>query len=378
MFGNSLNGFPSPGQGRNNWEKVEGDFDPQNQLDRVPAEYFEAIGSSAPEEIISFRRKMKPLVEVLPFPKSIATIGVGSGIELQALSQLYSDSNPVFYGIDVSGKAITAARRHLELSQTNLEQIKFVHKNAAAPDGVGLENVDAFILSSVLHEIFSYTKDGRGTIENSLSNIFTSLQPEGLLFIRDFASPIRNETVNLHFKNEAAADFYRYFSRNFRRFMSWEDGDREIMQTAKRPFHDYPIPANGSNIVALDSMQAAEMMLHFRNYIDHINRGMIQPGDVDWKELDEVYILPNIKSEANVLGGLVSEDIPQLLIDYAKQKGVELELEHYQRTFRPQTASYLSEHFGVSKEGDLNQDNTRAFLLNATSKFEVICRKISS
>jgi SAM-dependent methyltransferase len=99
-------------------------------------------------------------------------------------------------GIDSSEEVLKIAREqcpHIEFKQGLAE-----HFTLEKP-------VDVVVCSSLLHEVYSYSKelDGFRSLEHTLNNIRKNLKDGGKLIIRDFVSPEPNLTVDFeHFKSD--------------------------------------------------------------------------------------------------------------------------------------------------------------------------------
>ncbi len=349
-----------------NWyEKI----DPKRQLDKVPEAYFEAIGALDPEEILDYIEKIKLLSDICENPSSIMTVGVGSGIEMHALSILYPEAK--ICGLDVSPVAIAHAKKYLNNAGVNINKVNFFEVNASNPSDMKLkQNFDAIVMSSVLHEIFSYSKVGIEALNTSVVNVLNLLNTDGYILIRDFMPVEYGEKIILNFKNERAKRFYKYFSENYRRFKTWSLEYKKEMEDSEASRGIFPIIYEDLE-VEIEPREAAEYLLHYRNYLDHINRGIISEGDLSWKELDEVYLIP--------VGLSTKKHKPETTINKLFQNiasiyNVNIEMSHPKIKSRPKTAKFLRMEVDIF-ELLTKKHITDEFLLRITSKFEIILRK---
>ena len=132
------------------------------------------------------RRAQKPL--------SIADIGCCDG----ALCRTLKDFLPVstnYYGIDLSDGMLEAGRT---ADKALLEfKTNYIQGNAYDVDKIFSKNhVDAIILSSIMHELYSYADEehnepaySKDSIKHFMQSAFEALKPGGILIIKDPATP---------------------------------------------------------------------------------------------------------------------------------------------------------------------------------------------
>ncbi len=63
----------------------------KRHLDSVPDSYFELINKGDEMEFISFMKKLEPLKMFVKNPRLVVSVGVGGGLELRVLSELFKD-----------------------------------------------------------------------------------------------------------------------------------------------------------------------------------------------------------------------------------------------------------------------------------------------
>lgn len=316
-------------------------FNSINYLNNVSDSYFDTIGSFDEKKNFFNFKKLNPLTSRLKNPKKILSVGIGSGIELFYLNNKYRNIEKI-YGIDISRKSILFCKKKL----VRFKKISLLEKDIVnLGKGDFKDSVDAIIMSSVMHEIFSFS-GGKKSILKSLHNSIKILKKGGYLFIRDFSVPIlENEAIELNFKSKSFLQFYLYFSKNYRKGFKEE----------KTKF--FPIPIQ--NRVLLNVNDAAEMFLHYKNYKDHISKDIIKPFSKNWKEIKEIYqFIPEL-GYSNFLQ-FVQNNLNNVTIIY----------------YNEYTSSYRLNEYSED-EVIITQDNkniTKNFFRRINSKFEIIIK----
>lgn len=85
----------------------------REHLDSVPDQYFEMINENTEKEFRSFIKKLEPISRFLQNPNLVASVGVGGGLELRALSELFKNGNTKIIGVDLSKKALDTTQKYL-------------------------------------------------------------------------------------------------------------------------------------------------------------------------------------------------------------------------------------------------------------------------
>ncbi len=323
----------------------------QEHLDSAPSGYLEAINEVDPEELVKHVEKVGPLLDYAPNAGCVVSVGVGSGLELRALRHLYPDASKTrIIGLDLSMQAIASAIQYLKYHNVLAE---LIHGSALnMPFRTNGQVVDGLVFSAILHEVYSYVPDGRRAWKLALQEAFQNLAPGGVLVLRDFAAPEKHGPAEVQFISDEAIAFYDYFRQRYRTFETWETDDVKAMHDRRVTFDDFP-PATGGKVI-LEFRDAAEMMLHFRNYIDHIERGILVPGDTSWKEIDECYLVPQ-KDEMGVDRRMAPADYAREVLKIGCESlggstGSVVLLRDVVAE-RPDTAEFLQYHFGITMEG---------------------------
>ncbi len=136
-------------------------------------------------------------------PLKVADIGCSDG-ELSRTLSVYLPKNTVFFGIDLSDEMLDIAKKKdLDLG------INSYYANANAFDLPYKENsMDAMILSSTMHELYSYANPKYGekaysknSILHFLQSAYKVLTPGGVLIIKDPATPDKNLNEKLVISN---------------------------------------------------------------------------------------------------------------------------------------------------------------------------------
>jgi SAM-dependent methyltransferase len=110
----------------------------------------------------------------------IVDIGSGTGALAARHAGLHRASSVI--GIDAAATMVSLARRRYggrRNLQFRLGDASQVHS----------ERAKAIVLSSVLHEVYSYHGDSLGAVGNALAAAWQSLLPGGRIIIRDFVAP---------------------------------------------------------------------------------------------------------------------------------------------------------------------------------------------
>lgn len=274
--------------------------------------------------------------------------------------------------MDLSDKAIQVADSYIkehhvvsELIQGSATDIPF-EKVGKLADGI--------VLSSILHEVYSYVPNGKDAWRKSIESAAKNLNNNGILLLRDFAGTTIEGDVSISFLSNFAREFYEYFRERYRTFQTWEEGDRKCMQDRRISKDDFPAISLADESLSLPFVKAAEMMLHFRNYADHVNKQLIEIAEPTWKEADETYLIPDPTSQAfqvmppNIYVVRVIQSANHAL----KDTDTEFVCRSRQISPRPNTSTFLKLHFGLEKE---NTDSDELFD-QIPQKMELVFQKI--
>ena len=343
----------------------------RQHLDGVPDQYFEAINRYSEEEFQGFVKKLEPMRMFLKDPQSIASVGVGGGLELRVLHELFKDKNTKIIGIDLSRKALEVAREYLD--KNNIEASLVQSGAVELPFKPNNTYINGMVLSAIIHEIYSYVHDGKFAWRKAIEEVSNTLSEDGVLLVRDFAAPKTNDLVELSFLNQETKDFYKYFRERFRTFKTWNDDEIKKIVYKRVTLDDYPLLLEDSVSVVLPFCMASELMLHYKNYVADLKNGAIVGFPDNWKEIDERYLIPDPESVAlNVMDPEKYKDrILQCANDTLNTQGYKLECMLSETTNRLDTANELKKYFSIRHE-NLDQEE---LLRQATSKMELVFKK---
>ena len=183
------------------------DFHKACQL-RPQISYCAALDAGSQEKLALIR----PWITPGP-PGIILDIGSGTGKLTAALAQLYPMCEVL--GIDYSKSMTELAQRRYCDSYLNLSF------QWGTVNTLNLSTANTIILSSVLHEVYSYSNDSLQAVSDMLEDSYNLLLPGGRIIIRDFIQPkFPEKAVILHHRLDDIRNghdfesFQKTFSRN--------------------------------------------------------------------------------------------------------------------------------------------------------------------
>jgi SAM-dependent methyltransferase len=138
-------------------------------------------------------------------PGVIADLGCGSGTVLELLHRKFRKSQLV--GVDLSPEMVDRCAKRFPGAEIRRHDITLPLFDEAS--------IDSIVLSSIMHEVFSYKGYDYSAVRQTLRHCAESLKPGGRLIIRDGLKPAREDVVYLTFRNEAAFDKFVKFSLEF-------------------------------------------------------------------------------------------------------------------------------------------------------------------
>lgn len=342
----------------------------RDHLDNTPAEYCEAISRFTPEEIKEYNQKLKPIKDNLTNPENIVSVGVGGGIEVYVLSKFFPTQKTKVIGLDLSNNALQIAKKNLLEHDTEPILLQSSAVNMALKDN----SVDGVVFSSIMHEIYSYTENGKESWEKAICEAARILKPGGVLLLRDFAAPDIRGDIQLNLLTTEAKNFYNYFRNKFRTFEFWNEEVVKKMEDKRTNLNDFPeIPKNNPAITIPFEM-AAEMILHFNSHKKATEEKTTEPFAPGWKEIDERYLMPD---PDNYKFQIMSPDdhvkkIINLVNETLKSQNQELLCITNNISRRTQVAQSLKTHFGLKMDGLANSDELYNQIPN---KMELVFKK---
>lgn len=316
-------------------------------------EYFAALNPSE-----AYLAKLNRLKSHLPTAKVIASLGMAGGEDLCTLAQLYGDETALI-GIDISPVALDLAQKATQAAGVEAE---FMQANATNLD-LPNRSIDGFVLSAIMHEVYSYADDGKDAFTKALQEAYRKTSEDGCIFISDFAAPRIEGRTGIVPKTHEAAQFIDYFVNNFRRFSDVAESDMK--------------PAIEEDTRQSTPAFASEVLWHFKHYKKKFH-GELTPETYPqgWKEINESY-LP--------LNPLAQSDVSMPINDYVRVVEVvsniaevqdDFSLECVSTTLTPQkesTLDMLDEHFEViSDNGDMT---SRELIKECTNWMDLVFKK---
>ncbi|HEY4512145.1 MAG TPA: NUDIX domain-containing protein [Candidatus Paceibacterota bacterium] len=300
----------------------------ERQLQKGGEKYLDSINDTRPESTIAMMERLSPLLQYIKDKDTIVSIGVGQGEEICGLYELFGDRVEMI-GVDISSIAIKKSKLRVARNHFLAKLIKADAVELPFADG----SIDAIILSSTLHEIYSYHESGIDAFKKALMEVSRVLKSQGVVFIRDFAPPENDSTVTLHVRTPIAMKFYEFFRSSFRRFKGWNSKMDHLK------LDETFLPPLGHGIVHLPFSRATELVLHFRSFWSDYQSGIFLFENPDWKEADEMYTI------RNGLNPLVAD---QYIKTVADALGPDFSNVYKKMRSRNMTNAFLSRHFSIS------------------------------
>jgi ubiquinone/menaquinone biosynthesis C-methylase UbiE len=334
--------------------------------------YYEGINLGTVESLYTTRLKLSPLVLYTNNPRTVLSVGVGSGEELQALIDLFNKRAVSICGLDISKKALEFARERLKRLGLSTVLIE-----ASAIDMPFFdETIDGIVMSAILHEIYSYVPSGRDAWKNAIHQVARKLSENGVFLMRDFAAPSHNGLVKLTAHTGVARRFYTYFRHYYRTFYTWEKGIVLDMADKRRPnARNFPCLHEKSGTVELPFGKAAEVLLHFRNFLQDRCRIEADMEDPGWKEINETYLPPN-PCDLNVETTMPPDVYMSTIVSEANEALADTPYKficiQQALSQRLDTAALLKRHYSLDDNKLLNEQ----LLVDMTSKMEFVFMKV--
>lgn len=262
----------------------------RDYLNSTGLRYLNFINGVSDESLAQSTRELTPLLRCLPSPGFIVSVGVGQGEEVQSLVELYGESDMRVIGVDISDLALQSARQR---ALKNRLPASFILASATS---LPFENnsVSGVVLSSLLHEVYSYFPSGFEAWNQTVRGSVRILEENGCLFIRDSAGPDFKDSIEISFKTKIAREFYEYFQAEFRAFNAWDIDSREQFQESREIDWSHLSTLDKSGRVALSQRYSAELIFHFFTFWKGYTRNVGRIGNINWKEINEAYFLPHL------------------------------------------------------------------------------------
>jgi len=335
--------------------------------------YYEGINLGTPESLTVTKGKLEQLAQFLDKPRDVVSVGVGSGEEVQAAVELFAPGGTRIHGLDLSPRAISFAKERLARYGMDAHLVE-----GSAIDMPFAENsIDGFIMSAILHEIYSYVPDGKQAWGQAIGQVATKIAENGAFLLRDFAAPQIKETVTMHMTSDIAGQFYDYFREQHRVFTSW--GEKEVAAIIEKRTPndgDYPPVDENTGVVQLPYARAAEVLLHFRNFYNDYSRGMTTLGDPHWKEINESYLPPHPYQNPSV--AMSKHEYIEAVLSEGNKALADTPYTFVcvQDAFsgRSETSRFLNDHFSLQLPG--SQATSEQLVDGVTNKMELVFKKV--
>ncbi|MBI4098170.1 MAG: class I SAM-dependent methyltransferase [Candidatus Levybacteria bacterium] len=338
-------------------------------------EYLDGPGNSGylqriPEDLATRVNDLACLGKYLIDPIALLSVGAGNGEELQAFYQMYGSSVQQLIGIDISQRALDLAGSRL----AGNPHVSLILGDAVSVP-LGDESVDGIVLSSLLHEVYSYSVDGKEGWNSAVREAARLLRENGCMLIRDSQAPNLTGEIQIQLRTILAQDFYEYFIKCFRSFNGWDaSGGKMPIPTRIK---DFP-PSDSSHAITLPIGQASELLLHFANFLMGYPSEYKVMGDKYWKELNEIYYIPTNTDPLQPMSSdeYAVEVIAQADLMLADTKFRLVCLEQVASP-RPRMRTPIMEHFYLALPGSEMSPETSAGLVNNFgNKMDIVFKKV--
>lgn len=300
----------------------------------------------------------------------ILTIGIGSGIELIALSRIYKLNKTKIFFVDFSTASIALAKRMMANHNLDHEQIKLIKGSAVSlpfPDGY----FDIIFMNSLLHEVFSYSPNGNKAWKLAIQEASRVLIPNGVLYIEDFTAADEIGKVRVVFKSEFAIKYYNYFRKEYRSFNSWGKAYSKLFsKDRKLIIENMPVIKRLDKEVILESPLALELLTHFKVFNNDLKSGITFLGDKRWIEINERYY-PSPEGTQRLLS---TDQYVKKVLNIVNKNGQVKEklkcLKFYEIT-RPNFTAEISKHFSAKTKTGTD------FIQFSSRKMKMVFKKVN-
>ena len=350
-----------------------GETFPKEYLDKTSGKgCYEEAHLDPLEAVAVAEQKMQLIRKFIRTPKSIVSVGVGSGAELIALAKQFKPLHTQIYGLDLSKNAIDNVA---EMMKTQGLEVNFI-VGSATNVHFQKNSIDVIIESSLLHEIYSYMPSGKNSWIEAISAVPGQLADNGIFILRDFSLPEYKGNVEINFISDFSIKFYNYFQKYYRLFKGWDVKQNNVMSNLELEYNSYPL-LSASNSISIAFPKAAELILHFKNFYHDYKNNSVTFDDFKWKEINETYFIPNpLKSG---FSPIAKNEYIQAVLKTAKNAmqgiGYELICIQDKTSTNKKMAELFKYHFKLnpaSKTVIHEQD----LFLETTGKMELVFKKV--
>lgn len=341
--------------------------DIQRYIDTDGLSYLNGINGTTLASLRTRAAEISGLKNHLPNPTRIVSIGVGQGEELHAIDFLYRGM-PRIVGIDLSKLALAEARKR---TKNNNLPVDLLMGNATSLP-LDENSVDGVLLSSLMHEVYSYSPNGKTAWDNAIRESTRVIREDGCFLLRESAAPNLEGEILVQLRTDLAREFYQYFGGEYRKFNGWDDLRGKFSSNMPA------FPLLTSDILKLSIGQAAELLFHFVNFEMGYPDDEIL-GNLRWKELNETYYTPKglMDPEPMRTDQYIAEVIRQGNIQLS---GTDLQLICAEKSFsvRSRMETPLSKHFYLALLGSnrISPEENSVLLKYFINKMELVFRKV--
>lgn len=324
--------------------------------------YLRGINGTNLKSLVRRTKEITRLRNYISAPGVVVSVGVGEGEDLHAIHMLYGGSVREIIGIDLSQLALETARKRVIHNELPVELI--LGNATDLPLGEGC--ADSIILSSLLHEVYSYSLDGKDAWNKAIQESARVAKEDGCILIRDSAAPNLHEDIRVQLRTNLAREFYDYFTNEYRMFNGWDNLRGKFSCNLPK----FPIRRD-SDYVILSTGQSAELFFHLVNFqMGYSDVDKILNKSQMWKELNETYYIPRDSSSPEPM--CIEEYVAEVINvgnSALSNKGFELVCAEMDCSARPRMYEPLLRHFSL---GDGNEERLKHFI----NKMELVFKKV--
>lgn len=324
------------------------------------------------EAVAAAEQKMQVIHKFIRNPKTIVSVGVGSGAELIALAKQFKPLHAQIYGLDLSKKAIDGVAAMIKNRGLEANFITGSATKAHFPKN----SIDVMIESSLLHEIYSYMPDGKNSWIAAISAVPEQLADNGIFILRDFSLPEYSGNAEIRLISDFSVRFYNYFQKYYRLFEGWNAKPGKAMQESEAKYNSYPA-LDANNSVSMAFPKIAELILHFKNFYQDYKNKSVKFDDLKWKEINETYFIPNPFQPE--FSPMAKDEYVQAVIktamDAMQGTGYELVCVQDKTSTREKMVELFKSHFRLNPTNNPAIGGCNLFL-EATGKMELVFKKI--
>lgn len=352
---------------------MQGEFkiDVQAYLDAPGLAYLNGINGTSLESLVARTSEIARLRKHLPLAERIISVGVGQGEELHAIHMLYGGVLEEIIGFDFSQLALDTARERALANNLPVN----LRLGSVTDLPIDDESVDGIILSSLLHEVYSYSPDGKGAWEKAIQESTRVVKEDGCILIRDSAAPNLHGDLRVQLRTNLAREFYDFFTSEYRMFNGWDNLKGKFSCNLPK----FPIRGD-LDYVTLSVGQAAELFFHLVNLqMGYSDEDKMLYRSQQWKELNETYYIPRDPSSPEPMS--MEEYVAEVITagdSVLSGKGFKLVCAEMDCSVRPRMYNPLLKHFslGSADYSVIYPSDSNKLLKHFINKMELVFKKV--